>query len=167
MATAALLSASRVGVLNRVCYRYRRSRPGSFMAAVNDSHFDIFTSYQTIYYFLSERSGASLRRTRSVSAAGSPSIGLGDSITPAVCAVLFARTIRHYAFALPKVPRSRRRDFFSQMTRDFQRWRPEDFTVPTRSSRGRAQARRPWRIWTYSALVPLNRFRIALRRLYR
>ena len=132
MATAALLSASRVGVLNRVCYRYRRSRPGSFMAAVNDSHFDIFTSYQTIYYFLSERSGASLRRTPSVSAAGSPSIGLGDSITPAVCAVLFARTIRHYAFALPKVPRSRRRDFFSQMTRDFQRWRPEDFTVPTR-----------------------------------
>jgi CDP-glycerol glycerophosphotransferase len=167
VATIALLTTSRVGVLNRVCYRYRRSRPGSFMATVNDSHFDIFTCYQTIYDFLSERSVASLPGTSSVAATGSPPTGLVHPVTPAIRAVLFERTIRHYAFALPKVPRSRRRDFFSQMTRDFRRWRPEDFTIPSgpRGVEFRLVGRGAYR--TYLALVSLNRFRMTLRRRYR
>ena len=60
VALSALLTAPRVGVLDRVCYRYRRSRSGSFMAAISDRHFDIFTSYETIFNLLSERSVAPL-----------------------------------------------------------------------------------------------------------
>ena len=35
--TLALLTAGRIGVLDRVCYRYRRSRRGSYLAAVSDA----------------------------------------------------------------------------------------------------------------------------------
>jgi CDP-glycerol glycerophosphotransferase len=149
LATAALLTAPRVGVLNRVCYRYRRSRNGSFMAAINDSHFDMFDSYQTIYNFLAERTA---------------SAGLVPPATAAVRAALFARTMRHYAFALPKVPRSRRRDFFRQMNRDFRRWRPEEFSIPPgpRGIEIRLIGRGAYR--AYAALVPLNRFRLAVRK---
>ncbi len=164
VAAAALLTASRIGVLDRVCYRYRRSRSGSFMAAINDRHFDIFTSYETIYDSLSERSLAPLPGTPSGPGAESARTGLAYPVAAAVRAVLFVRTIRHYAFALPKVPRSRRRDFFSQMTRDFQRWRPEGFSVPPglQGIELRLVGRGAYR--TYSALVPLNRLRLRLRR---
>ena len=37
--TLALLAAGRIGVLDRVCYRYRRSRRGSYLAAVSDANF--------------------------------------------------------------------------------------------------------------------------------
>jgi CDP-glycerol glycerophosphotransferase len=143
VALACLLTAPRIGVLDRVCYRYHRSRKGSFMAEISDRHFDMFSTYETIYAFVSERP---------------------IYTTTAVRAALFARTIRHYAFALPKVPRSSRRDFFSQMTRDFRRWRPEEFTFP-RGPRGvefRLVSRGASR--TYFALTPLNRFRLELLR---
>jgi CDP-glycerol glycerophosphotransferase len=163
VALAALMTAPRIGVLNRVCYRYRRSRSGSFMAAINDSHFDIFTSYKTIYDFLAERSVGSPPGTPSAPESESAQTELAYPITAAVNEALFARTIRHYVFALPKVPRSSRRDFFSKMTRDFQRWRPEDFAVPS-GARGvelRLVGRGAYR--TYCALRPLNRVRLALR----
>ena len=44
--TLALLTAGRIGVLDRVCYRYRRSRRGSYLAAVSDANFNIFGSYR-------------------------------------------------------------------------------------------------------------------------
>ena len=164
VATAALLTAPRVGVLDRVCYRYRRSRSGSFMAAVNDRHFDIFASYETIYNFLSERSVAPAPGAPSARGAEPARTGLAHPITEAVRAALFARTIRHYSFALPKVPRSSRREFFRQMTRDYRRWRPEDFTLPPgpRGFELRLVGRGAYR--TYSVLLPLNRIRVALRR---
>jgi CDP-glycerol glycerophosphotransferase len=167
VATAALLTAPRIGVLNRVCYRYRRSRRGSFMAATNDRHFDIFTSYETIWDFVSERFMAALPGTSSVPGAEAARSDFAHPITTAVRDALFARTIRHYVFALPKVPRSRRRDFFRQMTRDFTRWRPEGFSVPP-SLRGielRLIGRGAYHM--YSALILLNRFRLALRRRHR
>ena len=163
VALAALLTAPRIGVLNRVCYRYRRSRNGSFMAAINDSHFDMFKSYETIYAFLSEPSVGSPPSASSVPGAESAHAELAHPITAAVREALFARTIRHYVFALPKVPRSSRRDFFGKMTRDFHRWLPEDFTVPP-GARGvelRLVGRGAYR--TYAALRPLNRVRLELR----
>jgi CDP-glycerol glycerophosphotransferase len=144
VALACTLTAPRIGVLDRVCYRYRRSRIGSFMAEVSDRHFDMFKSYETIHEFAS-----------------------AQPTTAAVRAALFARTIRHYVFALQKVPRSSRRDFFSQMTRDYRRWRPEGFTFPP-SPRGielSLVGRGAYR--TYFMLVPVNRFRLALRRRFR
>jgi CDP-glycerol glycerophosphotransferase len=141
VALACTLAASRIGVLNRVCYRYRRSRAGSFMAEISDRHFDMFASYETIHRFASEQ-----------------------PVTAAVRAPLFARTIRHYVFALQKVPRSSRRDFFGQMTRDYRRWRPVGFTFPTgpRGVELSLVGRGAYR--TYFMLVPVNRFRLALRR---
>ena len=167
VATAALLTSARIGVLNRVCYRYRRSRRGSFMAAINDRHFDIFESYETIWNFVSERFTASLPGIPSVPGAEAARTGLAYPITTAVRDALFERTIRHYAFALPKVPRPHRRDFFRQMTRDFNRFRPEGFSSQPglRGVEFRLVGRGAYRM--YFALVPLNRFRLALRRRYR
>lgn len=141
VALACLLTAPRIGVLDRVCYRYRRSRDGSYMAEISDRHFDMFTTYETIYAFVSEQAG---------------------QLTAAVQAALFARTMRHYVFALSKVPRSRRRDFFSLMTRDFRRWRPDGFTFPSgpRGVELRLIGRGAHR--TYFALQPVNRMRLAL-----
>jgi CDP-glycerol glycerophosphotransferase len=141
VATMALLTAPRIGVLDRVCYRYRRSRPGSFMGTISARHFDIFTSYEAIFD----------------AAAAHP-------LTPAVRTTLFTRAIRHYVFALPKVPRSRRRDFFNRMARDFQRWKPAGYTfLPGfRGIELRLIDRGAYR--TYAALIPLNELRLAPRR---
>lgn len=156
LATVALLTAERIGVLDRVCYRYRRSRPGSFMGTISDRHFDMFASYETLFTILAERS--------MLPAGGAMRTELAHPMSAAVRAALFARTMRHYVFALPKVPRSRRRDFFNAMTRDFRRWRPEAFTnLPgARGVELRLIGRGAYR--TYVALIPLNRFRLAVRR---
>lgn len=162
VALAGLLAAAKVGVLDRVCYRYRRSRPGSFMAEISDSHFDIFSAYETVYKFVSEQPAAPLPGSPPVPGAGSAGARQAR-LNTAVRDTLFERTIRHYVFALPKVPRSRRRDFFSQMTRDSRRWRPDGFTFPS-GARGvefRLIDRGAYR--TYNALIPLNRLRLAAR----
>src|SRR6516225_2616669 len=53
--TLALLTARRIGVLDRVCYRYRRARRGSYLAAASEANFNIFGSYRLIFNYLSER----------------------------------------------------------------------------------------------------------------
>jgi CDP-glycerol glycerophosphotransferase len=179
VALAAMLMARRIGVLDRVCYRYRRSRAGSSMAAINNRHFDIFKSYETVFDFLSGPVAAPLPGTSSadaaestggagsVAGAGSVGPGLPFPVTAGIRDVLFARTIRHYSFALPKVPRSRRRDFFRRMTRDSRRWRPVGFTNPAgpRGVELRLVDRGAYR--AYFALGRLNRLRLAVRRLHR
>jgi CDP-glycerol glycerophosphotransferase len=138
VSAAALLTAARIGLLNRVCYRYRRDRRGSFMAVTSDRHFAIFGSYQRIF---SEQ-----------------------TLVPPVRAAVFERAIWHYTTVLPLVPRARRREFFRQMTADFRRWRPPGFTFPAgaRGAKMRLVARGAYR--TYACLDPLNRVRVALRR---
>ena len=42
MSTMALLTAERIGVLNQVCYRYRRARHGSYLAVASVANFNIF-----------------------------------------------------------------------------------------------------------------------------
>ncbi|HEX6527679.1 MAG TPA: glycosyltransferase family 2 protein [Streptosporangiaceae bacterium] len=138
VSVAALLAADRIAVLDRVCYRYRRSRRGSFMAATSDRHFDIFRSYNHIF---SERTAV-----------------------PPVRAALFERAIWHYTTVFPLVPRRRRREFFGRMAADFLRWRPDEFVFPPgpRGMKLRLVARGAYR--TYRALEPLNRLRIFLSR---
>jgi CDP-glycerol glycerophosphotransferase len=163
VALASLLTAPRIGVLDRVCYRYRRSRSGSFMAEISDRHFDIFSSYETIHGFVAGQFAAPLPGASSASDAGSVRTGQARHITATVRAALFERTIRHYVFAFPKVPRSRRRDFFSQMTRDFHRWKPTGFALPA-GARGvefRLVGRGAY--WMYLALIPVNRLRLTVR----
>ncbi|HEX3307984.1 MAG TPA: glycosyltransferase, partial [Streptosporangiaceae bacterium] len=108
--TLALLTAGRIGVLDRVCYRYRKSRRGSYLATVSDANFNIFRSYQQVFNYFSERAGLRAPAT-----------------PPAVYAAVFERAIWHYTTLSPLVPRRRRREFFHRMSADFRRWRPDGF----------------------------------------
>ena len=143
--TLALLTARRIGVLDRVCYRYRRARRGSFLAAASAGNFNIFRSYQQVFDYLSERSD-----TRA-------------PVTPPVYAAIFERAIWHYTTLLPLVPRRRRREFFHRMSADFRRWRPPGFRFPPgpRGVKFRLVARDAYR--AYSLLDPVNRLRVGLR----
>jgi CDP-glycerol glycerophosphotransferase len=143
--TLALLTAQRIGVLDRVCYRYRRARHGSYLAAASDANFNIFGSYRQVFDYLAER--AELRAP----------------VTPAVYAAVFERAIWHYTTLLPLVPRHRRREFFHRMSADFRRWRPDGFRFPPgpRGVKFRLTARDAY--WAYAFLDPLNRLRVRLR----
>ncbi|MDQ2810370.1 MAG: glycosyltransferase [Actinomycetota bacterium] len=145
VSAVALLTAARIGVLDRVCYRYRRARRGSYLAAASDGNFNIFDAYRQIFTLLSERSVVS------------------PQPTPRVRAALFERAIWHYTTLLPLVRRPRRREFFHRMSADFRRWRPADFTLPAgpRGVKFRLVARDAY--WAYRCADPLNRLRIALR----
>lgn len=136
VSSMALLTATRIGVLNRVCYRYRRARAGSALAAVSDKNFAVFASYQEV-----------------VPHAAAP-----------VRAAVFERAMWHYTTVLPLVPRARRREFFGLMTSDFRRWRPEEFQFPSgpRGLKLRLVSRGAYR--TYTTVEPLNRIRVAIAR---
>jgi hypothetical protein len=83
---------------------------------------------------------------------------------PPVRAAVFERAMWHYTTVLPLVPQARRREFFGLMTSDFLRWRPEDFRFPVgfRGLKLRLVGRGAY--LTYTALEPLNRFRVAIAR---
>jgi CDP-glycerol glycerophosphotransferase len=141
----ALITAKRIAVLDRVCYRYRRSRLGSFLAAPSDANFNIFDAYRQVFDFLSERSV------------------VRPPVTPALRAAIFERAIWHYTTLLPLVPRRRRREFFHRMAADFRRWRPKGFSFPPgpRGVKFRLAARDAY--WAYVLLDPVNRLRPAVR----
>jgi CDP-glycerol glycerophosphotransferase len=143
--TMALLTATTIGVLNRVCYRYRRARRGSFLAAASGSNFNIFQSYEQIFNLFSERAG------------------VHAPITPPLYEAIFERAIWHYSTLLPLVPRRRRREFFHRMSTDFRRWCPDGYSFPPgpRGLKFRLAARDAY--WAYSLADPVNRVRVALR----
>ncbi len=143
--TLAMLTAQRIGVLDRVCYRYRRARRGSYLAATSDANFNIFGSYRQVFNYFAERTE------------------LRAPVTPAVYAAVFERAIWHYTTLLPLVPRRRRREFFHRMSADFRRWRPGGFRFPPgpRGVKFRLTARDAY--WAYALLDPLNRLRVRLR----
>jgi CDP-glycerol glycerophosphotransferase len=145
VSTMALLTAERIGVLNRVCYRYRRARRGSYLAAASVANFNIFGAYQQIFKYLAERTDARA------------------PMTPPVYAAVFERAIWHYTTLLPLVPRRRRREFFHRMSADFRRWRPGGFRFPPglRGVKFRLAARDAY--WAYSLLDPVNQLRVGLR----
>ena len=143
--TIALLTAEKIGVLDRVCYRYRRARRGSFLAAPSAGNFNIFGSYRQVFHYLSER-------------AGSPA-----QVSPGVYAAVFERAIWHYTTLLPLVPRPRRREFFHRMSADFRHWRPAGYRFPPgpRGVKFRLAARDAY--WAYALLEPVNRLRVRWR----
>jgi CDP-glycerol glycerophosphotransferase len=143
--TMALLTAGKIGVLDRVCYRYRRARRGSYLAAASEANFSIFGSYQLVFDYFSERTE------------------LGAPVPPPVYAAVFERAIWHYTTLLPLVPRRRRREFFHRMSADFLRWRPDGFRYPPgpRGVKFWLAARDAY--WAYVLLDPVNRLRLRLR----
>jgi CDP-glycerol glycerophosphotransferase len=152
---AALLAARRISALDRVCYRYRRFRRGSFMVTTSSEHFAIFAAYrQALDAASREQADAELRTA------------------------LFERAIWHYTTVLQTggagmgpvghgglVPRWDRRRFFERMHADFVRYVPPGYQFPpgARGAKFRLIARDAY--WTYELLEPLNRARIMLRRL--
>ncbi len=145
VSTMALLTAQRISVLNRVCYRYRRGRRGSYLAAASAANFNIFDSYQQIFNYFAERTE------------------LRAPIAPPVYAAVFERAIWHYTTLLPLVPRRRRREFFHRMSADFRRWRPAGFRFPPgpRGVKFRLAARDAY--WAYLLLDPVNQLRVGIR----
>ena len=143
--TMALLTAEKIGVLDRVCYRYRRARRGSFLAAPSAGNFTIFGSYEQIFSYFSERAGSRA------------------PVPPPVYAAVFERAIWHYTTLLPLVPWPRRREFFLRMSADFRRWRPAGYRFPPgpRGVKLRLAARDAY--WAYSLLEPANRLRVRWR----
>jgi CDP-glycerol glycerophosphotransferase len=142
----ALLTAGRIGVLDRVCYRYRRARRGSYLAAASAANFNIFGSYQRIFDFMAERPGVA-----------------APAISAAVYTAVFERAIWHYTTLLPLVPRRRRREFFGRMTADFRRWRPAGYQFPggPRGAKFRLVARGAY--GAYTLVDPVNRLRVRVR----
>jgi len=143
---AMLLGAERIGTLPRVCYQYRRDRPGSFMATPSPGQLSIFDSYQKVFGLLDEHA------------------------PPPVRAAVFERAIWHYTTVLQAgrrgglVPRQQRRAFFARMHADFVRFRPPGYRHPpgVRGIKFRLVERNAY--WTYTVLEPINELRVLLTR---
>jgi CDP-glycerol glycerophosphotransferase len=157
--TCAALLAGRLGTLARVCYSYRRSRPGSFMATRGSGHLAIFDAYEDVFGLLGKRLAA------------------GDQgATEAVQAAVFERAIWHYTSVLQAgigigplrrgglVPRRGRRAFFSRMHADFVRYAPASYRHPPGARGAKLRLVERDAYVTYEMLEPLNQLRVAVRR---
>jgi CDP-glycerol glycerophosphotransferase len=140
---AMLLRAERIGALARVCYRYRRARPGAFMARRSSGQLRVFCSYATVF---------------AMAARADPPLA-GE-----VMAALFERAIWHYATVLPLVPRAARRRYFRRMHEDFVQYRPAAYQRPAgfRGVKFWLVERNAY--WMYAVLEPVNQVRLLLAR---
>jgi CDP-glycerol glycerophosphotransferase len=144
---AMLLDAERIGALPRVCYQYRRDRPGSFMATPSPGQLSIFDSYEKVFGLLDEHEPP-----------------------PQVRAAVFERAIWHYTTVLQAgrrgglVPRQQRREFFARMHADFVRFRPADYRHPPGARGIKFRLIEHNAYWTYTVLEPINELRVLLTR---
>ena len=140
---AALVGAERIGLLDRVCYLYRRRRR-SFLATTSMDHFSIFSSYEQVLARLDA--------------------GTGTAAGTGVRAALFGRAIEHYSTVLASglVPRGARRAFFRRMAADYRRYRPAGYRRPPglRGMKFALIERDAYR--AYLVLGPLNNARVAV-----
>ncbi|HET9895866.1 MAG TPA: glycosyltransferase [Streptosporangiaceae bacterium] len=155
---AALLRGC-LGVLDRPCYRYRRSRPGSFMATSSTGHLAVFNAYEEVFAMLHKRAGAD-----------------DPAVTPAVEAAVFERAIAHYAAVLQTtgpgigrwgrpglVPRRDRRRFFQRMHEDFRRYEPGGYRLPGGPAGIKFAMVKRGKYLAYELSEPFNQARVALR----
>jgi CDP-glycerol glycerophosphotransferase len=140
---AMLLGAQRIGALARVCYRYRRGRPGAFMAARSSGQTRILGSYERVF---------------ALAAASDP------APAPQAQAALFDRAIWHYTTVLPLVPRAERRRYFRRMHEDFVRYRPAAYRRPPGARGVKFALVERNAYWTYTVLEPVNQLRVLLAR---
>ncbi|MCW2884242.1 MAG: CDP-glycerol glycerophosphotransferase [Streptosporangiaceae bacterium] len=140
-----LLAADRLALLDRVCYYYRRGRPGAILNTSSPKHFDLFVEYERIFAFIADH----------------PAIG--SELTK----VVFDRTVRHAVtvHATPGLlPARQRREFLRRLGGHFRAYRPAGYAYP-RGLRGlqyRLVERDADR--AYTLLQPLNKARISLRK---
>jgi CDP-glycerol glycerophosphotransferase len=158
--TCAALLAGRLSALGEVCYGYRRSRRGSFMATTSTDHLAVFDAYDEVFCLLDKRA-----------AAGDP------VVTGAVRSAMFERAIMHYASVLQAggagigpvgrpglVPRRERRRFFHRMHAEFARHVPDGYRLPPGARGAKLRLIQRDTYATYELLEPLNRLRVVLRR---
>lgn len=102
-------AATRVSVLYRVCYHYRQARQGSITGARGDNrHFEIFDEYDRVF--------ATMDR-----------LHVTD---PAVRAEMFTRMQWHMRWVLnqtDRVPRARRREYFTRLASAYRAHRPDGY----------------------------------------
>jgi CDP-glycerol glycerophosphotransferase len=147
--TCAALLAGRLGALDRPCYWYRRSRPGSFMVTTSSKHQEVFKAYEEVFDLLEKH------------------ISAADPVaTPQVQAAIFERAIWHYASVLATaglVPKTERREFFARMHADFVRYAPGHYLLPSGARGAKFRLIKQNSYVTYELLEPLNRLRVGLR----
>ncbi len=157
--TCAALLAGRISALDRVCYSYRRSRPGSFMATTSSAHWGVFSAYEEV-----------LDNVRKLSESGDP------VASPAVQRAVFERAIWHYTSVFQAttpgaarfwraglVPRRERRRFFERMHADFLRYRPPGYQLPAGARGAKFWLIKRGAYRTYVLLEPVNMMRLAAR----
>ncbi len=154
VSTELLLTAGEIGVLGRVCYHYRRHRPGSATSAgKRHRHFTAFDVWRPI-----------LKRNRDKLAAPS-----GNSrLTKEVYDALFQRSIWHCSTVLDTpgyIARADRREFFNHLSALYAEYVPDGYRPPGgfRGVKFALIAKDSY--LGYAALYPLNKVRIAARAL--
>jgi len=155
--SAVLLSAKKISTLDRVCYRYRKHRPGALMARPTEANIAIFDSYHFVFALI--RAGLPNGERR---------------VTDQVAAAFFERAIQHYTSILstggrgsesgsPRlIPGYYRPRFFQLMHNDYVSYRPPGYRRPKGAR---------WIMYfliehnafhVYALLEPLNNWRVAL-----
>jgi CDP-glycerol glycerophosphotransferase len=158
---AALLSAERIALLNRVCYVYRRRRH-SFLATTSMAHFSIFPAYESVFALMDAESG-------NPGGPGGPAAPAGPllpRVSAPVRAAVFGRAIEHYSTILANglVPRGGRREFFHRMAADYRRYRPAGYQRPPGLRGMKFALIERGAYGAYLILGPLNNARAAMAR---
>ena len=162
-----MLQAGRLSILNRVCYSYRKGRPGSFMMAdreilAGDSskrHFNIFNAYEDVLDGIRDREEK------------------GEAVAGQVRHAFFERAICHYAAILDDsklgvgsfggiglIARRDRHEFFEMMHRDYLKYLPAGYKKPGGFLGVKFQVIKKNAYWAYALLDPLNKARVRMDR---
>ncbi|MFE9859847.1 CDP-glycerol glycerophosphotransferase family protein [Streptomyces sp. NPDC005780] len=125
----AMVTAERIGCLNRVGVEYRQRRHGAITKTPGRKHFDIFEQYEGLFAFLDER----------------PELAWSKPM-------LFERAIHHMLFSLKRTERVRpadRKDYFGRTADFYAAHIPAGFTLPggTMGVHMRALAKRSFRAY--------------------
>lgn len=106
----AMVTAERIGCLNRVGIEYRQRRHGAITKTPGRKHFDIFEQYEGLFAFLDAR----------------PELAWSKPM-------LFERAVHHMLFSLKRSERVRpadRKDFFARTADFYAAHLPAGFTLP-------------------------------------
>jgi len=154
---AALLSAERIALLDRVCYVYRRRRH-SFLATTSMAHFSIFPAYESVFALMD--AGGNPGAPGGPGGQAAPAGPRLPRVSAAVRAAVFGRAIEHYSI----VPRRARREFFLRMTADYRRYRPAGYQRPPGLRGMKFALIERGAYGAYRILGPLNNARAAMAR---
>lgn len=156
---ALLMEASRLSILNQVCYTYKKYRTGSAMGTGNPKrHFNIFHPYEVV-----------------VDQAATKAADGDQRVTEAVWHAFFQRAIWHYTSIFDAggagsepfrsnrliAPRDRR-DFFSWMHQFYVNFAPPGYHRPPGFRGIKFALIEKNSYWTYRALAPANKIRVTI-----